>query len=48
MSHVNISASAMKVFVPLLGLKSGILSEKKTVSQEKFKILLCSHVIPAF
>jgi hypothetical protein len=47
MHHVNISGNALKVFAPLPGLKNGILSEKKTDSQEKYKVVLCSHVIPA-
>lgn len=39
MNHVTISANVLRVFVPLPGLKSGTLSEKKTDSQGKFKIV---------
>jgi hypothetical protein len=39
MNRVNITANAMKVFARLPGLKSGTLSEQKTDSQGKFKVV---------
>ena len=45
MNHVNISVNATLVSAHLPGLKSGTHNEKKTDSQEKFKVATRSSVI---